>query len=153
MIINKKADNLCWVQLGEREFSSQWLVKGCFGLVPNTGLNIDIIHWWGSWEFLEGWEETQLGQMTLADQRDIPDHMTSCLLYKGRKKEEWGRHLEGWSLSSQVTITCDGALLFWRWLNTWLPMRSSELTPCFALPVCMVLLSLLRCLYLNPQVV
>ena len=30
----------------------------------------------------------------------------------------------------------DGALLSWRWLNTCLPMGSSELIPCFALPLC-----------------
>jgi len=38
-----------------------------------------------------------------------------------------------WRLSSQVTVTCDGALLYWRWLNTCLPMGSSERIPSFAL--------------------
>ena len=33
----------------------------------------------------------------------------------------------------QVTVTRDGALLSWRWLNTCLPMVSSKLIPSFAL--------------------
>lgn len=35
-------------------------------------------------------------------------------------REEGGREgcSEGWSLSSQVTIRCDGVWLSWRWLNT-----------------------------------
>lgn len=41
--------------------------------------------------------------------------------------------LEGWYWSSQVTIMLDGALLSWRWLNTCLPLGSSELIPWFAL--------------------
>lgn len=41
--------------------------------------------------------------------------------------------LEGWRLFSQVTIMLDGALLSWRWLNTCLPLGSSELIPWFAL--------------------
>ena len=51
--------------------------------------------------------------------------------------EEEGRGgcLESWCLSSQVTITHDGALLSWRWLNTCLPTGSSEWIPCFALLV------------------
>jgi len=53
-----------------------------------------------------------------ADRRDIPYHMTSCLAIKaGRKKGEE---------SSQVTLTCDEALLSWRWLNTCLLMGTSE---------------------------
>lgn len=41
--------------------------------------------------------------------------------------------LEGWCLSSQVTIMLDGALLSWRWLNTCLSLGSSELITWFAL--------------------
>lgn len=33
-----------------------------------------------------------------------------------------GEHLEKWILPSQVTVTWDGALLSWRWLNTGLPV-------------------------------
>lgn len=54
-------------------------------------------------------------------------------------REEGGRNVECsecWCLSFQVTIMCDGALLSWRWLNTRLPKGTTELTPCFALPVC-----------------
>ena len=52
--------------------------------------------------------------------------------------EEEGRraHLERWRLSSQVTVTRDGALLSWRWLNSCLTMGSGEWIPCFALLVC-----------------
>ena len=51
----------------------------------------------------------------------------------GRRRKEGLSDL--WHLSSQVTITHDGALLSWRWLNIWLPMGSSEWIPCFALLV------------------
>lgn len=41
-----------------------------------------------------GWEETQLGQVTQSDQRDIPDHARSCSVDKvdGRRVEGgiWG---------------------------------------------------------------
>jgi len=49
--------------------------------------------------------------------------------------KEGGREgcLELWRLSSQVTVTCDGALLSWRWPNTCLSVGSSELIPYFAL--------------------
>jgi len=52
---------------------------------------------------------------------------------EGRK----GGHSELWHLSSQVTVSCDGTLLSWRWLNTYLPMGSRERIPCFALLMCM----------------
>jgi len=39
-------------------------------------------------------------------------------------------------LSSQVTITCGGGLIYWRWLNTCLLTGSGELIPYFALLVC-----------------
>jgi len=39
-------------------------------------------------------------------------------------------------LSSQVTVTRDGALLSWSWLNTCLLMGSSELISWFALLAC-----------------
>lgn len=38
--------------------------------------------WQGSWKCMENWEETQPEQVVQTDQRDIPDNMTSCLLYK-----------------------------------------------------------------------
>lgn len=34
-------------------------------------------------------------------------------------------------LSSQGIIMCDGTLLFWRWLDTCLPIRNSKVIPCF----------------------
>ena len=54
----------------------------------------------------------------------------------GGKEQEGVEILELWHLTSQVTITCHGALLSWRWLNSCLPMGSSELIPCFALLAC-----------------
>ena len=44
---------------------------------------------------------------------------------------------EWWCLSSQGTVTCDGALLSWTWLNTCLLMGSSEWIPCFDLLACL----------------
>ena len=52
------------------------------------------------------------------------------------KKEKGGGCSELWHLSSQITVTRDGALLSWRWLNTCLLMGSSELIPYLALLVC-----------------
>ena len=59
---------------------------------------------------------------------------------------EWRR------LSAQVTVTCDGALLSWRWLDTCLPW---EVLNEFLGLLCLcawLLLYLLNCLYLNPWV-
>ena len=58
-----------------------------------------------------GWGWTQPGQLTPADQRDARCHMTSCSAYKtgGRTRKRGCSEL--WCLSSQVTVTCDGALL------------------------------------------
>jgi len=54
-------------------------------------------------------------------------------------KEEGRRdHSEWWHLSSQVTVMLDGALLSCRWLNTCLPVGSSEWIPYFALLACAV---------------
>jgi len=39
-------------------------------------------------------------------------------------------------VSSKVTITDDGVLLTWRWLNTCLPNGRSEQILCFALLLC-----------------
>lgn len=50
----------------------------------------------------------------------------------GRKRK--GGHVPSCGvLSFWVTSTCDGTLLYWEWLNIWLPTESGELTPCFAL--------------------
>jgi len=46
------------------------------------------------------WEGTEQGQLTPADQRDIPDQVMCSAIKTGRKKELW-------CLSSQVTVTCD----------------------------------------------
>lgn len=41
-------------------------------------------------EYMRGYEETQLGLVTATDQRDIPDLMTSYPVYK-----VWGQREEG----------------------------------------------------------
>jgi len=60
-----------------------------------------------------------------ADQRDIPYHMTSRSAYKAGEEGRGDIQSDG-ILFSQVTITPDGLLLSWRWLNTCLAMGSSE---------------------------
>ena len=47
-------------------------------------------------------------------------------------------------MSSQVTVTGDGALLSWRWLNTRLPMGSGERIPYFALLACVAFALLIK---------
>jgi len=63
-----------------------------------------------------------------------------CDIVRSNKKlgeeEGSGGHSEWWRFSSQVTVSRDGALLSWGWLNTCLPTRSSEWIPCFALLAC-----------------
>lgn len=67
------------------------------------------------------WEETQPGQVTPTDQRDIPCHMAPCSAYKtgGRRRKKGCSEL--WNLSSPVTVVCDRALM-----NICLPVRRSE---------------------------
>ena len=52
------------------------------------------------------------------------------------EEEGMGGCSEWWHLSSQVTITRNGALLSWRWLNTCLLMGSSEWSPYCVLLAC-----------------
>jgi len=52
--------------------------------------------------------------------------MASCSACKVGGKEGKGVHSESCFLSSHVTVTLDGALLSWRWLNTSLLMGRSE---------------------------
>lgn len=85
---------------------------------------------------MRSWEETQPGQMIPSDQRDIPYHVTSCSVYKVGEERGGVGHLEWWCLFSQVTVKGDGALLSWEWLNTCLPLGTSELIPSFPLLVC-----------------
>lgn len=88
---------------------------------------------------LDSWPQT--------DPRDIPYPMVSCSVYKanGRRREKgtFGVMV----VFFQVTITCNGALLFWRWLNTCLTMGSGKLIPCIAL-FCFALLVSQLLLYL-----
>lgn len=43
---------------------------------------------------MRSWEETQPGQMIPSDQRDIPDHVTSCSVYKVGEERGGVGHLE-----------------------------------------------------------
>lgn len=78
--------------------------------------------------------------------------MTSHSVYILGKEEGRGNLQEGWLLSSQEAIMYDRAQLSWRWLNTYLLIGSSD---GFLVLLCLrmwLLLYLLSCLYLNPQI-
>ena len=68
------------------------------------------------------------------------------------KEEEEGGCSARWRLSSQATATCDGALVYWRWRHTRLPMARGEGIPCCAFLTMWLLLYLLNQFYLNPRV-
>lgn len=71
------------------------------------------------------WKRTQPGKTILTNPRDVPHHMASRSAYKVGQRKRKGGDPKWQCLTSQVIITCDGALLSWRWLNT-----------CFALLAC-----------------
>jgi len=53
---------------------------------------------------------TQLGQLTLADQRDMPYHITSCSAVKTGAEEEEGFWLLRWPLFGELAgrqSTCE----------------------------------------------
>jgi len=84
--------------------------------------------------------------------KDYPMQHNTVLSNKKLEKEG-GRegHLKLWCLSSQLTFMHDEVLLSWKWLNSCLPVQSSELIT--LLYLCLqLLLSLLNCLFLNAQV-
>lgn len=60
-------------------------------------------HQQAGWEYTRNWEGTQPEYMTTTDQRDIPHHIS------WGDKKEMGVHSTLWCLSSQITVTCDGA--------------------------------------------
>lgn len=71
-------------------------------------------------------------------------HTTECQGQPNKREEEErrGSIQRNSILSSQVTVTHDGALLSWGWVNTCLPMKSGELflalfarACCFALSI------------------
>lgn len=70
---------------------------------PRCFLLLTLPCWRGSWGFLGGWEETQLGQVMPIDQRDIPCDI--IFRYKVGKEGRRGGLLEFWHFSSQVTVT------------------------------------------------
>jgi len=87
------------------------------------------------WGCARGQEGTQPGQLTPADQRDIPCYMMSRSAYKVGEDEGVGKCLEWWHLHSQVTVTRDGAVFSRRWRNSCLQMGSSKGVSYFALLV------------------
>lgn len=94
-------------------YAAMLIIWGCLcycrgGLAQSQGL-FWFLYWQGISGCIGGWEETQPGQMTQTDQRDIPDHVTSYSAYRVRGRRRG--HLEWQHASSQVTITCDRALL------------------------------------------
>lgn len=59
---------------------------------PWPFLLLVVPRWQEGWLCMGGWEETQPGQVTLTDQRGIPDPMTSWLAYKVEgRKGKWER--------------------------------------------------------------
>lgn len=91
------------------------------------------------------WEETQPGQTTQTTPEKgyfRPFHIMLNIWggggggkKEGGRRRKSGTHLDWWCLSSQATVKCDGALLFWRCLNTCLPMGIGELIPYFSFHV------------------
>lgn len=62
-------------------------------------------HQWGAWEYARSLERTQLEQLILDDQRDIPDHMMFGSDIKAEGKEGKKEYLELWHSSLQVTLS------------------------------------------------
>jgi len=119
--------------------------------LSNQGLFVILACQQVGWGCTRSWEGTQPGQLTPTDQRNIPYHKTSCSTYKaGGRRRKWGDIGSYGILSSQVTTTSDGAMLSWRWLNTYLEVVNELLV---LLCLCAwLLLHLLDSLYLNPRV-
>jgi len=55
-----------------------------------TLLFLTLPHQQVGWGWARNWERAQLGQLTPADQTDIPDHIMSCSELKGGGKNEEG---------------------------------------------------------------
>ena len=136
-----------------------FMIQGCFSycwaaLTQSQGLFCFSHHptseeAGGAQEAGRGHSRDSWPQLTKGIFHTISHHAQHRKLGEGGGRAE---RLERWRFSSQVTVRHDGALLAWRWLNTCLPMGSSEWIPCFAFLARMVFLYLLSCLYLNPRV-
>lgn len=72
-------------------------------------------HQWVGWGCIRGLERTQPGQLTLADQRDIPVH-----LLLGKKE---GGDFQSDGICLPMSLLCDGVLSSRRWLNIYLPVH------------------------------
>ena len=53
-------------------------------------LLLTLPHQWVAWRYTRSWERIQPGQLTPADQRDIPCHTISCSAYKTEGRRKWG---------------------------------------------------------------
>lgn len=140
--------NLCWFWLGQLIFFTVSGMGLCLGFVQNTVMIILRCFCWAGLAqnqdlfcFLYGHAAKEAGEeekegkggdtartVTPADPRDIPDHVTSCSVYKVRGKRG---HLEWWCLSSQTTITHNGVLSSWKWLNTCLALGNQWVNALF----------------------
>lgn len=109
---------------------------------PRPLLFLTLTHQQGR-ECTKSCEETHPGRLVPTEQRDSLHPVVS------RSAVDQGRCSKWWCWSSQVTIMCNGALLPWGWLNTWLPIGKGNWIPCFPLLVQTLLPSLLDCPYLN----
>lgn len=108
-----------WVSAG-KSHGSTWLFllflsRACAEL--SSFLLPTPSHQRGGWGCTRSWEQTQLGELTPSDPRDIPHQTVSMLAHKAEGRRSVGGCLEWWHLSAQVTVTCDGALLSWGCLN------------------------------------
>lgn len=88
-----------------------------------------------------GWGWSKVGRRQ--SQNSWPQWLKGCstlydpmLSIKAVGKEEKEGTLGFWCLSSPGSVTCEGALLSWEWLNTYSPMGSSKLIPYFVWLAC-----------------
>ncbi|XP_076190115.1 protein unc-93 homolog A isoform X3 [Aptenodytes patagonicus] len=127
MICFSSVNSLCSLLFGKiSQFTGRKLLFALVLTESRPFLLLTPPHQRVGWGCTRSWEGTEPGQLTANDQRDNPHHMTSCSAYKAGGRRRKGGRSDQWRLSSQVTITHDGALLSWRWLNTCLPMGRSE---------------------------
>lgn len=84
-------------------FVLERITPGCFGCCcccracPGSRPFVLLTpsHQTGGWGYTKHWERTQLGQLSPTDERDIPDPMAPCSVYK--VGEEEGRDGDIWS--------------------------------------------------------
>lgn len=126
-----------WVCAGSRADKHRWFCYCWAALAQSRPFLLSHQSAVGSWGCTTPWEGTEPGQVTPAEQRDVPDHLPSCSAHRAGGKKRKGGCLERWHLCPQVTTKHNGALLCW---TPALFMGSGEKIPWLALPVCAALL-------------